>query len=301
MNHGSIVRKLDRLGFLKGAPSAVLDTHYEVIMGSFAYGVTSDTSDTDVYGMFIPPLEHVFPHIGGHIPGFGQPPQTVENYQKHHIELKDEGKEYDIALHTIVKYFALCRDNNPNMIDSLFVPARCIVHMSDVGSIMRENRRMFLHKGIQKRLVGYAYSQLNKLKTKKPDKGSKRYDMVQEHGYDVKFAYHVVRLVQQAEMVLTTGDLVLDEEGNRELMKSVRRGEWTLDEIEEWFKRRSAELETLYIDSDLQYKPDDDKLKELLFQCLEAHYGSLSNYFNLEGSERVAQDKLKRIRDIINE
>jgi predicted nucleotidyltransferase len=269
-------------------------------MGSFAYGVSSDTSDVDIYGMYIPPIEQIFPHIAGYIPGFGQAPQKVDTYQKHHIELKDEGKEYDVALTSIVKYFALCMDNNPNMIDSLFVPARCIVHMSDVGSIMRENRRMFLHKGIQKRLQGYAYSQMKKLHTKKPDTDSKRYETVQEHGYDVKFAYHVVRLIQQAEMVLTTGDLVLDEDGNRELMKAVRRGEWTLEELEEWFKRRTAELETLYIDSDLQYSPNESKLKELLYQCIEAHHGSLSNYFNLEGSERVAQEKLKQIKDILD-
>ena len=297
---GSIVRKLDRLGHLKGAPDQVLDTHYEVIMGSFAYGVSGDASDMDVYGMYIPPLDQIFPHIGGHIPGFGTPPPKVENYQKHHIQIPAEGKEYDLALYSIVKYFRLCMDNNPNMIDSLFVPSRCIVHMSDVGSIMRENRRMFLHRGIQKKLAGYAYSQFNKLKTKKPEEGSKRWESVQEHGYDVKFAYHVVRLVQQAEMVLMEHDLVLDREDNRELMKSVRRGEWSLEELESWFKRRTQELETLYVDSDLRYKPDEGKLKELLFNCLEAHYGDLSAYFNLTGSDEVLRDMIDQIRRIVN-
>lgn len=40
---------------------------YEVIMGSVAYGVTSDNSDMDVYGFSIPPKEIIFPHLTGEI------------------------------------------------------------------------------------------------------------------------------------------------------------------------------------------------------------------------------------------
>lgn len=291
---GSIVRKLDRHGLLEGFKPYVIQTHYEVIMGSFAYGVSSDTSDCDVYGVFTPPIEQVFPHTAGYVDGFGPQVQKTEVSQRHHIEHGE--KEYDVALYSIVKYFDLCADNNPNMIDSLFVPKRCIVHTDTVGDILRENRRMFLHKGIQKRLVGYAYGQLKKIDVKQAT--GKRKELVEKHGYDVKFAYHVVRLVQQAEMVLTTGDL--DLEANRELLKAIRRGEWTLDELKSWFKKRERDLEDLYITSDLPYSPDYDKLKGLLFNCLEAHFGSLSQYFNLEGSERVAQDKLKKIKAILD-
>jgi hypothetical protein len=214
--------------------------------------------------------------------------------QKHHIQC--DGKEYDLALYNVVNYFHLCAENNPNMIDSLFVPERCVIHMSEVGAIFRENRRLFLHKGIQKKLSGYAYSQLRKLRTKEPT--GKRKDIIAEFGYDVKFAYHVVRLVQQAEIVLSTGDL--DLELNRELLKEVRNGEWTLEQLEAWFEKRQADLDTLYINSNLPPLPEYDKLKPLLMQCLEAHYGSLSAYFNMEGSEQVAADKLRKIKEIIN-
>jgi predicted nucleotidyltransferase len=162
---GSIVRKLDKNGLIKGIKPFAVNTHYEVIMGSFAYGVSNTTSDMDVYGVFTPPIEYIFPHIAGFIRGFGEPAPVYDTYQKHHIQHNE--KEYDLALYSIVKYFNLCADNNPNMIDSLFVPSRCIIHSDTVGDIIRENRKMFLHKGIQKRFTGYAYSQLNKLKTKK--------------------------------------------------------------------------------------------------------------------------------------
>jgi len=295
-DRGSIARKLARNDLLMGVNPHIIDTHYEVIMGSFAYGVSSDVSDTDVYGMYVPPIEYIFPHTAGYIRGFGPQPDygKVDNFQRHHIMC--DGREYDLALFSIIRYFDLCMDNNPNMIDSLFVPARCVVHIDTVGEIMRENRRLFLHKGIQKKLLGYAFGQLKKIRSQTRE--GKRAEVVEKYGYDVKNAYHVVRLVQQAEMVMTTHDL--DLELNRELLKSVRRGEWTLERLEEWFEQRQRDLDTLYVTSDLRLVPDYDTIKSLLMQCLEAKFGSLQAYFNSEGSDRIAQDKLAQIKAIVN-
>lgn len=292
---GSIVKKLYRAGLIGDIKPFALNTHYEVIMGSFAYGVSSDTSDMDVYGVFTPPMQFIFPHTAGYIKGFGESPPKYDVYQKHHIQLDE--KEYDVSLYNIVFYVELCRQNNPNMIDSLFVPSRCIVHSDGVGDILRENRRLFLHKGIHHKLKGYAYQQLKKIDVK--ESHGKRKESVEKYGYDVKFAYHVVRLIQQSEMVMMEHDL--DLEKNRELLKSIRRGDWTLDELKAWFKRREIELDKLYIDSTLRYGPDDATIKRVLMNCLEAHYGSLSAYFNMEGSDKVAADKLKRIREILDE
>jgi hypothetical protein len=116
---------------------------------------------------------------------------------------------------------------------------------------------------------------------------------------DTKFSTHIVRLILECEMVMVLHDL--DLEAHREILKSVRRGDWTLEEIENWFKRKEAELETLYIESTLPYSPDYGKLKKLLMNCLEAHFGSLAAYFNMEGSSKVMQDKLNRIRSVLEE
>jgi hypothetical protein len=45
--------------------------HYMCVMGSTAYGVSTDNSDQDIYGFCIPPKEDVFPHLRGEIMGFG--------------------------------------------------------------------------------------------------------------------------------------------------------------------------------------------------------------------------------------
>jgi len=59
--------------------------HFETIMGSNAYGVSSDSSDNDIYGFCIPPKHILFPHISGYITGFGKKPEKFEQYQQHSI------------------------------------------------------------------------------------------------------------------------------------------------------------------------------------------------------------------------
>jgi hypothetical protein len=54
-----------------------------------------------------------------------------------------------------------------------------------------------------------------------------------------------------------------------------------LDQIEQYFEKKELELETLYNENKpgLPWGPGHDglqeKVKQLLFQCLEEHYGSL--------------------------
>jgi uncharacterized protein len=252
--------------------------HYEVVMGSEAYGMTSEKSDVDLYGFSIPHKEMIFPHLSGYIHGFGTQAQGFEQFQQHHI--KYEEREYDICMYSIVKFFHLCMMNNPNMIDSLFVPRRCIYFSTQVGEHVRERRREFLHKGCWHKFKGYAFSQLNKMRIKDPGPESRRYEMVQKFGFDVKFASHVVRLLNEVEQIMLEGDL--DLERNREQLKSIRRGEWSQDRITEYFERKEMDLETVYLNSKLPYSPNEKRIKEILLQCLEMHFGSLQAVFPAE-------------------
>ena len=273
----SVVQKLTDRGLI--APPSFLPTnvHYETIMGSVAYGVSSDTSDMDVYGFAIPPKEVVFPHLAGEIMEFGRQKKRFHQYQQHHIMVEDDlagkGRNYDLSIYNIVKFFQLCMENNPNMVDSLFTPQECVLHITQVGNMVRENRRMFLHKGCWQKFKGYAYSQLHKMRSKNPE--GKRKELREKFGYDVKFAYHVVRLLDECEQILSDGDL--DLRRAREHMKAVRRGEVPEEEIRNWFNVKEKHLEELYNrePSPVPHSPDEGKIKALLLQCLEHHYGSL--------------------------
>lgn len=270
----SPIRRLSKDGLIKPPGFVSGGVQYETLMGSIAYGVSSDSSDNDVYGFCIPPKEIIFPHLAGHIHGFSKQVQGFDQYQQHHVRDKDRGKSWDFNIFSIVKYFRLCMDNNPNMIDSLFTHHSMLLSCTPIGSMVRDNRKIFLHKGSWHRFKGYAYSQMHKMKIKEPDPSSKRYESVLKHGYDLKFAYHVVRLLNEAEQILMHGDIDLMQ--NREQLKDIRRGNWKLSDIEEYFNNKEKDLEKLYINSKLPKYPDETKIKELLLNCLEEYYGDLS-------------------------
>ena len=270
----SIIDKLTKRSLITPPKHLKNSIQFEAMVGSTAYGVAGETSDIDIYGFSIPPKGVIFPHLDGFIPGFDTQTNKFEQYQQHHIIDKTDIKEYDITIFNIVKYFTLCMQNNPNIIDSLFVPQRCIVHITQIGELVRGNRKLFLHKGSWHRFKGYAYSQLHKMKIKKPNPESKRYESVQKYGFSTKFALHIIRLLNEVEQILMKGDLDLEE--NREQLKSVKNGGCTQDQIFKYFDEKEKQLEEVYLKSTLQYKPNKDKIRNLLIDCLEQYYGDLN-------------------------
>lgn len=159
----SIVNELYKKRIINCAPY-VSTTHYEVVTGSVSYGVSNDMSDMDIVGICIPHKNIIFPHLNGEIMGFGRQTKRFEQWQQHHVMYNN--KNHDMTVFNIVKFFQLAMENNPNIIDVLFTPRRCVLHTTNVGNILKDNRKEFLHKGSWYKFKGYAYSQLNKLKDK---------------------------------------------------------------------------------------------------------------------------------------
>lgn len=283
------LRRFDRDKLIHPPKFLIDNLAYATIMGSIAYGVSNDSSDMDIYGFCIPTKELLFPHLAGEIHGFGQQTKRFEQWQEHHVLDTGSQKEYDITIYSIVKYFHLCMENNPNMIDSLFTPRRCVLHSTPMAELIIENRRLFLHKGAMHKLRGYAYSQLSKIENHNNSSNPKRQEDIAAHGYDTKFGYHLIRLVLEAEMILAEHDL--DLERNREVLKAIRRGEWTLEQLKEYFYTKEKVLEELYVKSTLRERPDEMEIKNLLVQCLEHHYGALDKIIVVpRQSDRLLRD-----------
>lgn len=155
-----VIQQLTEQGFIKPPAFLPNNVFYETITGSVAYGVSSDTSDMDIYGFCIPPKDIIFPHLAGEIMGFGTQHRRFDQYQQHHI--KTDRHNYDLQIFNIVKYFNLCLGCNPNMVDTLFTPINCVVHSTAISEMVRENRKIFLSKKAWHTFKGYAYSQLHK-------------------------------------------------------------------------------------------------------------------------------------------
>lgn len=299
----STLQRLADRGLVKPPRWLPANVQYETVMGSLAYGVSSDASDFDVYGWAIPPKDDVFPHLRGEIPGFGRPHKRFEQFQEHHVRdadaLSGHGRTYDLTVFGVVKLFALAMENNPNVIDSLFTPADCVLHSTRVGNLVRENRRLFLHRGAWPKFKGYAYSQLHKIAIKQPT--GKRVELVEKHGYDTKFAYHVVRLLGEVEQILLEGDIDLRRDAER--LKAIRRGEWTEERLRRWAADKEADLERAYAASKLPAAPDEDAIRRLLLACLEEHYGNLSDCAvqpdRAVAALRAVQAELDKVKELL--
>lgn len=347
----SIIKKLYNQKLLNVPHQFCLDTHYEVMMGSAAYNVAQSTSDMDVHAICTPPLEYIYPHLSGHIRGFGDDAPNFDTFQQHGIV--HNSKDYDVVIYSIIKTFNLAAENNPNILDMLWVPDHCVLQSDAIGQYIRKNRKHFLHRGSYHKFRGYAYAQLKKYEASTTvdavrqlfanagvditptikdalacrlhgsfeyslsdadiinlngventqlnllhsavNKLNKReFDMFVK-GYDSKGLYHVIRLALQCQQILEEGDM--DITRNSELLKSIRRGEWTLTKLKESFNATEKRLDELYTTSKLPYSPDMKFLGDILLCCIEMKYGSLSSF--IATTDHVSAIKLDQIRKIL--
>lgn len=118
---------------------------FECIVGSQAYGTDNEFSDFDYSGVMIPGREYFL--------GL----KSFEQFQGF--------KDVDKTIYDIRKALNLIADNNPNMLDLLYTPERCIVRTSKFWDKILENRDIFLSKRIRWTFSGYAIAQLNRIKT----------------------------------------------------------------------------------------------------------------------------------------
>lgn len=116
---------------------------YEYVRGSTAYGLALPTSDIDTGGVFIMEKEDLY----------GLPQNMVD-------QVNDE--KNDNVWYEISKYVALLAKANPTMLESLFVPEKCIRYMHPAFKILRDNRDVFVTKDCFASFTGYAKEQIAK-------------------------------------------------------------------------------------------------------------------------------------------
>lgn len=257
---------------LKWVPDNLI---YEVQSGSESYGCSLDDngSDIDIIGITMNPITDFFPHLNGHINGFSKPYQSFTTWQHHH--LFDDVQEYDITVHSISNWFTLLTDKaSPNMIEILFSPLHMVRCNTQIAQHIRSKRHIFLSKKLKHTFIGYAYSQLHKIEKKETE--GKRKHLIEKYGWNVKYGMHLLRLFYQCEQLLS--EHTLDLNRHSEVLKSVRNGEWSEQKLKEFISVKEPYIEQLYQKSTLPNEVDISLIQNLLFECIEMHYGSVSRY-----------------------
>lgn len=116
---------------------------FEAVMGSKAYGTSLSTSDTDIRGVFMQPLDDILEH--GYV-----------------NQVSDETN--DITFYELKRFISLSIDNNPNILEILFAPQDCIIQTSDIWNMLQIHCHTFLTKKCRYTFAGYAIGQIKKAK-----------------------------------------------------------------------------------------------------------------------------------------
>jgi len=79
------------------------------------------------------------------------------------------------------------------------------------------------------------------------------------------------------------------------VLKAIRRGEWSQERVAKFFEQKEHALNEAYEKSTLPYGPNQKKIRELLLQCLEHHFGNLDKA--VVEPDRF-KDALKQVEEI---
>lgn len=266
---------------------------YMTYFGSIIYGINNDMSDVDIVGIAVPPKEIVFPErFGNAIYGFDNI-ETFDQWQNHHLLDNVRKREYDFCIYNIVKFVKLASENNPNVLETLFVKENHVVFQDEIGKYLRKNANKFLHKGSLSKFRGYATSQIKKIKNQQNSSNPKRAELVKKFGYDTKFAGHALRLLLEAEQISREGNLVLDR--NAKFLRNIREGEWSLEQVENFVETKLIHLEEDFSNSKINESANTKVIKEILMNCLEMKFGNIEKM-----TINLNENMLKEIQSVLN-
>ncbi len=222
--------------------SAVLAEHdlsshvvFRCIVGSRAFGLDDDASDTDRRGFYLPPADL-------HWSLYGVPEQI-------------EDLAHEECYWEIQKFLNLALKANPNILECLYTPL--IEHAAPIAQELLSLRAAFLSKLIYQTYNGYVASQFKKLEAD-----------LRNHG-DVKpkHAMHLIRLMLSGITVLETGELRIRVEDERERLLAIKRGEMPWDAVDRWRLELHRRFESAFTATTLPEQPDYRTINDFLIRA----------------------------------
>jgi hypothetical protein len=223
---------LDAVGAVLGDYDLYEFVVYRCLLGSRAYGLAHEDSDTDRRGIYLPPAEL-------HWSLFGVPEQL-------------ENRETDEVYWELRKFVTLALKANPNILECLYTP---IVEMTTpVADELLAMRASFLSKLVYQTYNGYVLSQFKRLEQDLRTAGTIKW----------KHAMHLVRLLIAGVTVLREGHVPVHVGEHRERLLSIKRGEVAWPEVNEWRLALHKDFERALESTSLPDRPDYEKANDFL-------------------------------------
>ncbi|MFB8212722.1 DNA polymerase beta superfamily protein [Streptomyces sp. NPDC056010] len=213
-------------------------TVYSCVMGSRAFGLATETSDTDRRGVFLAPAPLFW--------RFEKPPTHIEGPA-------DEQFSWELE-----RFCELALRANPNVLECLHSPL--VEHVDDTGRELLALRGAFLSRRAHDSFVRYALGQRRKLDADVRVHGAPRW----------KHAMHLLRLLASCRDLLRTGELTIEVGDAREALLAVKRGEVPWPEVERRMTLLAAENDEAAAASPLPEEPDRARIEDFLVRTRRA-------------------------------
>jgi len=238
----------DRLGATGGSSNGITDFDlesliiYRCVVGSRAYGLDNDESDTDRRGIYLAPADLQWSL-------FGAPEQFEDNAtQSCYWELQ--------------KFLTMALKANPNILECLYSPI--IEKVTPLGQELLNMREAFLSQMIFQTFNGYAMSQFKKIEQDLRNHGEIKW----------KHAMHLLRLLLTGAATLRQGRVPVQVEAERERLLIVKHGGSAWPEVDSWRKELHRDFERALAETKLPERPDYERANGFL---VKARRAALSN------------------------
>lgn len=208
---------------------------YRCVVGSRAYGLEGEESDTDRRGFFLPPAS-LFWSLEG-VPDRLTNPKTQDCYW----ELKP--------------FLLLALKATPNILECLYTPL--IEHTTPLAEELLAMRSCFLSKLAYESYKAQADAQLKRLGQDLRAKGEPKW----------KAAMHLLRSLLLGIAVLREGHVPVRVEAHRDRLLAVRDGRLSWKEFHAWRSQLMEEFEAVLLASRLPDLPDRGRAEAFLLKA----------------------------------
>ncbi len=208
---------------------------FRCVIGSRAYGLDHEESDTDRRGVYLPPA-------GMHW-SLGGVPEQLEN---------DETQE---CYWEIEKFLKLALKANPNVLEVLYSPM--VEKETPIAREILDQKSIFLSRLVYQTYNGYVLSQFKKLGQDLRNRGTIKW----------KHAMHLIRLLLSGITVLREGFVPVAVSEHRERLLEIRDGKTPWNEVDAWRLSLHEEFDAAYEKTELPQHPDYEKANALLVKA----------------------------------
>jgi hypothetical protein len=211
---------------------------YRCVVGSRAFGLDTDDSDTDRRGIYLPPAELQWSLFGV--------PEQLENdaTQECYWELR--------------KFLILALKANPNILECLWTPL--VETATPLAEELLAMRESFLSKLVYQTYNGYVMSQFKKLEQDLRNQGAIKW----------KHAMHLIRLLMSGVTALKEGYVTVNVGERRDFLLSIKHGEMSWDEVNRLRLSLHKEFDAALAETKLPERPDYERANAFLIRARRA-------------------------------